>query len=126
MKRLFFLIIFIGYVFISITVTAENDSSGFVGTWGGVFTTPANTRARNAIDMKIDIDSDGKIFVSSYKFNGNVVSPPPKVVAQEPGLLTLKSKSGWTTSLTLETKDLIRARSDKPGSLPYVATFTRE
>jgi hypothetical protein len=90
-KRLLSLIIFIGFVFISIAVAAENDSSGFVGSWGGVFTSNSS-RERNAIDMKIDIGPDGKIFLSSFKSNGNVVSPPPKVVAQEPGLLTLKTK----------------------------------
>jgi len=55
----------------------------------------------------------------------NVVSLPPKDVAQEPGLLTLKTKFGWTINLTMETKDLIRATSEKPGNPPYMA-FTSQ
>lgn len=76
MKRLFPFFIFIGFVFISIAVAAENDSSGFVGTWGGVFTSPTNTRVRNAAVMKIDSDSEGKIFLRRYELGGSVVSPP--------------------------------------------------
>jgi hypothetical protein len=69
--------------------------------------------------------AEGKIFISRYEFGGSVVSPP-KVVALEAGLLTLETKSGWTIKLTLETKDSIKAKSDKQGNTPYTATFTRQ
>lgn len=123
MKKLLFL--FIGFVFFSIAVAAENDSSGFVGKWGGVFTTVAARTARNTVDMKIEIDSEGKIFLSKYEYNGKVVSPP-KVVAQESRLLTLETKTGWTFKLALEAKDLIRASLEKPGNPPYTATLLRD
>jgi hypothetical protein len=125
MKKVLFLFILISFVFSFMAVAAENDFSGFVGTWGGVFATPVHPTVKIAVVMKIDIDSEGKIFFSSYEYNGNVESPP-KVVTQEPGLLTFKTKAGWTTSLTLETKDLIRARSDKSGNPSFTATFTRK
>lgn len=125
-KKLFPLFLCIGLVLTSIAIAAENDSSEFVGTWGGVFTSPINVRVRNAAVMKIESDREGKIFISRYELGGSVVSPPPKVVALEPGLLTLETKSGWTIKLTLETKDLIKVRSDKQGNTPYTATFTRQ